>query len=126
MESVRVDKWLWAARFFKTRSLAKEALIGGKVKCDGVALKPSALVKVGQVLSLRRGSGMLEVVIEKLSDKRGGAPVAQTLYSETQESLLQRERAALAQRAAPRFEHKPDKKQRRQIRDMKTVAPNNR
>ena len=120
MESVRLDKWLWAARFFKTRSLAKEALISGKVKLSGVSLKASFSVKVDEILSIRRGQDIIEVQVMALSDKRGSAPIAQTLYCETEASIIKRDRVRLAKQAAPQFDQRPDKKQRRQIRAFKT------
>ena len=119
MDAVRIDKWLWAARFFKTRSLAKDAVVSGKVKSQGVSLKPSINVRKGLELSIRRGLDVFDVVVLELSDKRGSAQIAQQLYEETQLSLERRERARLARQAEPKFENKPDKKQRRRIRMLK-------
>ena len=92
----RLDKWLWAARFFKTRSLAHEAIAGGKVQVGGVRAKPARSVKVGDVLRIVAGEQHWEVVVRGLSDKRGPAPVARLLYEETADSLLARERNAQA------------------------------
>ena len=115
---IRVDKWLWAARFFKTRSLAKTAIEGGKVQLDGQRVKVSKEVNVGDRLTIRQGWDEKEVVVLKLSEQRRGAPEAQLLYQETAESIERRERAAAARRAAGtmvRPDHRPDKQQRRQL-----------
>ena len=115
---IRVDKWLWAARFFKTRSLAKTAIEGGKVQLDGQRVKVSKEVNVGDRLTIRQGWDEKEVVVLKLSEQRRGAPEAQLLYQETAESIERRERAAAARRAAgtmARPDHRPDKQQRRQL-----------
>ncbi len=88
---VRIDIWLWAARFFKTRSLAKSALLGGKVELNGLRCKPSRTVKIGDVLLVRRGEESMGIVVEALSEQRGPATVAQTLYRETEESRAARE-----------------------------------
>lgn len=94
-EKLRLDKWLWAARFFRTRSLAKQAIEGGKVHFAGSRVKTSKEISVGDELTIRQGSAssMSEktVVVKALSDQRGGAPTAQTLYEETQESIARRE-----------------------------------
>src|SRR5690554_4472973 len=91
-EKVRLDKWLWAARFYKTRALAKEAIEGGKVHCRGERCKPSKEPKVGDELVLRAGYDERTVVIEQLSAVRRGAPQAQLLYRETDESISAREK----------------------------------
>ena len=119
MEKVRIDKWLWAARFFRTRALAKKAIEGGKIRVGGQRTKPSKEVKVGEVIIIRQGWDDKEVVVDNLSDQRRGAPEAATLYSETQDSLSQREKMT-AERKAIRAghqasAHKPSKKERRQI-----------
>lgn len=124
MESVRIDKWLWAARFFKTRSVAKDALVSGKVKKDGDSLKPSYMLKVDETLSIRRGQELFEVQVLGLSDQRGPASTAQQLYGETSESQALREQARLARQLEPKFEQRPDKKQRRQIHRFKSSASN--
>ena len=91
MSGVRIDRWLWAALFFKTRSLAKAAVEGGKVHLESSLVKPSKEVQVGQQLEIRRGDTFQVVIIETLSEQRGSATVAQTLYTETPESIEQRE-----------------------------------
>jgi len=118
---VRLDKWLWAARFFKSRSLAKDAIEGGKVHYNGARVKVSKNVELGAELRIRQGYDEKTIVVLKLAEKRGPASVAQTLYQETDQSLAEREQRALQRKqmnmAAP--EHKPDKKQRRQIMQIK-------
>jgi ribosome-associated heat shock protein Hsp15 len=89
-DCVRIDVWLWAARFFKTRSLAKAAVVGGKVEVGGQGVKPSRMLKVGDVLQVRRGDELFEIEVRGLSDVRGSAPVAQQLYSESGESVARR------------------------------------
>ncbi len=120
---VRLDKWLWAARFYKTRNLAKDAVEGGKVHYNGARAKPSRNVETGAQIRLRLGWDEMTVIIEAISDKRRGAPEARLLYNETPESIEQREqRAALrkaqqAHQLAP--DHRPNKKERRDIRRLK-------
>jgi len=89
-EKVRIDKWLWAARFFKTRSLASEAISGGKVHINQSRIKPSRLLQVGDMVSISKGPYKTIVEVLQLSDKRGPAKVATLLYNETEESLQQR------------------------------------
>ena len=121
-EKVRLDKWLWAARFYKTRALAKEAIEGGKVHCRGERCKPSKEPKVGDELVLRAGYDERTVVIEQLSAVRRGAPQAQLLYRETDESISAREKAAELRKAGAlgiQIDGRPTKKQRRQIHRFK-------
>ena len=121
-EKVRLDKWLWAARFYKTRALAKEAIEGGKVHCRGERCKPSKEPKVGDELVLRAGYDERTVVIEQLSAVRRGAPQAQLLYRETEESISAREKAAELRKAGAlgiETDGRPTKKQRRQIHRFK-------
>ncbi|NLU13506.1 MAG: RNA-binding protein [Gammaproteobacteria bacterium] len=121
-EKVRLDKWLWAARFYKTRALAKEAIEGGKVHCRGERCKPSKEVKVGDELVLRAGYDERIVVVEQLSAVRRGAPQAQLLYRETDESISAREKAAELRKAGAlgiQTDGRPTKKQRRQIHRFK-------
>ena len=124
MEKVRVDKWLWAARFFKTRSLAKQAIEGGKVQLHGNRVKVSKEISVDDKLSIRQGYDEREVTVLALSSQRRGAPEAQLLYRESEQSIKQREQAAAARKAAGgmlnRPETRPTKKQRRQIHRFKT------
>eukprot|EP00494_Astrolonche_serrata_P004553 UN04566 len=86
-DKVRIDKWLWAARFFKTRALASQAVSGGKVHLNGQRIKPARPVKVGDCFQISRGMEKLEVIVEDISGKRGSAPIAQTLYSETESNI---------------------------------------
>lgn len=121
-EKIRLDKWLWAARFYKTRALAKEAIEGGKVHCRGERCKPSKEVKVGDELVFRAGYDERIVVIEQLSAVRRGAPQAQLLYRETDESISAREKAAQLRKAGAlgiQTDGRPTKKQRRQIHRFK-------
>lgn len=125
-EKVRLDKWLWAARFYKTRAIAKQMIDGGKVHYNGQRTKCSRHVEVGAVLEVRQGFDEKEVVIVALTDKRRGAPEAQKLYRETESSLKKREEHAAQRKAAgcslnPR--HRPNKKQRRQIISFKDGQP---
>ena len=120
IEKVRIDKWLWAARFFKTRSLAKQAIEGGKVQCDGQRVKASKDVTHGMTLTIRKGWDQREVVIKALSEQRKGAPLAEQLYEETPESIKARELASLQRKQMGsanqiQTEGRPTKKQRRQI-----------
>ena len=90
-ESMRVDKWLWAARFFKTRSIAKDAIEGGKVHLNGERVKVSKEIRIGMELTIRQGFEQKTVQIKALSAVRGGAPIAQQLYEETEVSIARRE-----------------------------------
>lgn len=98
---MRVDKWLWAARFFKTRGLATEAALGGHVHVNGARVKPAKEVRPGDTLAIRIGTVEWTVVVVALAEKRGPAAVARTLYDETPESLAAREHAALQRKLAP-------------------------
>jgi len=115
---VRLDKWLWAARFFKTRALAKDAIEGGKVHCRGERCKPGKEPKVGDELHIRTGFDERTVLVQALSSVRRGAPEAQLLYSETAESIARREEAAAQRKAGAlgvETDGRPSKKQRRQL-----------
>jgi ribosome-associated heat shock protein Hsp15 len=120
--SVRADLWLWAARFFKTRSLAKQAIEAGRVEIGGQAMKASRGVKVGEQLTVRRGDELFVIDVLGLSDKRGSAPAAQALYRETEASAA----ARAAEREKKRLEatgyraplSKPDKRARRLIQAL--------
>ena len=117
-DKVRLDKWLWAARFFKTRALAKAAIEGGKVHCRGERCKPGKEPKVGEELVIRVGFDERSVVVRALSAVRRGAPEAQLLYEETADSLARREKAAAMRKAGSlgvETEGKPTKKQRRAL-----------
>ena len=116
---VRLDKWLWAARLYKTRSLATVAVNGGKVRVGGERVKPSRDVRLGDVISLTRGSDPMELTVRGISGKRGKAVDAQALYEETAASVaIRAERATLRRSRAldnPAPAKRPDKKSRRQI-----------
>lgn len=100
MEQVRIDKWLWAARFFKTRGAATEAVAGGRVRVNGVRAKASKEIRVTDTIEVRVGVAQWTVVVSGLADRRGSASVAATLYDETPESLAAREQRALEHRLA--------------------------
>jgi len=116
---VRIDKWLWAARFFKTRSLASRACELGRVRANGQPVKPARDVHVGDMLQVKNDSGDFEIEVLALSDLRGPAPVAQRLYRETDTSRELRLKMAAERKAMPRFETtrigKPSKRDRREI-----------
>lgn len=118
-DGIRLDKWLWAARFFKTRALAKKAIEGGKVHYDGGRAKTSKNVELGALIKVPQGWDVYEVEVTALSDQRRGAPEARKLYAETQESVERRAREAEARRLNNEvMQHpikRPDKKQRRDI-----------
>lgn len=119
---VRLDKWLWAARFFKTRAIAKQAVEGGKVHYEGQRAKCSRNVELGAKLVIRQGFDEKTVIIEAISDQRRGAPEALTLYRETEASIEKRETLAIQRKsmrgtAAP--DHRPNKKERRKIMQFK-------
>ncbi len=123
VNKVRLDKWLWAARFFKTRNLAKQAIEGGKVHYNGSRSKVSKDVELGAAITIRHGWDEKEVEIIALSDQRRGAAEAQLLYRETAESLAKREAAASQRKVFKGLEltpkARPNKKQRRQIHRFK-------
>jgi ribosome-associated heat shock protein Hsp15 len=123
---LRLDKWLWAARFFKTRSLAKAAIEGGKVQLGGQRVKVSREVNAGDTLHIRQGWDEKVVLVLALSDQRRGAQEAQLLYEETAASIARREADSAARKAAggmiDRPAHRPNKKQRRQIHRFKDSA----
>ncbi|MEI2831602.1 RNA-binding S4 domain-containing protein [Pseudomonas mosselii] len=120
-DKVRLDKWLWAARFYKTRALAKAAIESGKVHCRGERCKPGKEPRVGDEFLLRTGFDERTVVVKALSVVRGGAPEAQLLYEETAESVKRREQAAEMRKAGAlgmTTDGRPNKKQRRQIHQL--------
>ncbi|MFT5162053.1 MAG: ribosome-associated heat shock protein Hsp15 [Alteromonadaceae bacterium] len=122
--AVRLDKWLWAARFYKTRSVAREMIQGGRVRYNEQRSKPSKVVELGAKITLAQGTEEKTVVIEKISEQRRGAPEAQLLYRETNESIVKREKNAEDRKnnafLSPHPDRKPDKKQRRQIINFKS------
>ncbi|MBP7980344.1 MAG: ribosome-associated heat shock protein Hsp15 [Tolumonas sp.] len=121
--AIRLDKWLWAARFYKTRALARSMIEGGKVHYNGQRSKPGKLVEVGAMLRIRQGHDEKEVRVLALSVQRLSAAQAQLLYAETDESIVKREKNAEAHRLnalyAPHPDTKPDKKQRRDLMRFK-------
>ena len=125
---IRLDVWLWAARFFRTRSLAKQAVDTGKIAVGGLRAKPSRVVRVGDALRIERSGEVFELVVRALSDQRGSAPVAQALYEESEQSRSLREaqrELARAQRTGYRPpESKPDKRARRLIRALGDIDAN--
>lgn len=116
---VRLDKWLWAARFYKTRSIAKAMIEGGKVHYNGQRAKVSKIIEVGASIKLRQGNEEKEVEVLGLSDQRRGAPEAQLLYQETEKSVKHREAMAFARKAnalsMPHPDRRPNKKERRDL-----------
>ena len=123
--SVRLDKWLWAARFYKTRALAKDMINGGKVHYNGQRSKSSKNAELGAKIRIRQGHDDREVIITRLSEQRQSPAIAQTLYQETEQSITKREFNAEARRLNilnnPAPDHKPDKKQRRQLLRFKDL-----
>lgn len=118
MEKLRIDKWLWAARFYKTRTLASEEIDKGRVHINGVAVKPAREVKAGDTVMVRIGPISRSVVVQGVSDKRGGAPQAALLFTETPESIAARLAAAEQRRLAPEpalghTQGRPTKRERR-------------
>lgn len=120
---IRLDKWLWAARFYKTRSIATDMINGGKVHYNGQRCKASKAIEVGAEVKLRQGYDEKTVIIKVVTDKRQNFTIAQTFYEETIESIEQRQASELARKQSiafsPRPESKPDKKQRRTLLNFK-------
>jgi ribosome-associated heat shock protein Hsp15 len=124
MEKLRIDKWLWAARFYKTRTLASDEVVKGRVEVNGHEVKPAREVKIGDTVSLRPGSVTRSVVVKDLSATRGPAPLAQQLYEETAASVAAREQAAEQRRLSPEPAHsieqgRPTKRGRRELDDAR-------
>ena len=122
MDKLRIDKWLWAARFYKTRTLASEEVARGRIEVNGQEVKPAREVKAGDSVSLRQGAVLRTVIVKGLSGVRGPAPVAQQLYEETPESIKAREAAAEQRRLAPEpaltiEQGRPTKRGRRELDD---------
>ena len=126
-DRVRLDKWLWAARFFKNRALAQEAVDGGRVHVDGQRAKSSREVRTGMRLSVNVGPDTREIVVLALESRRGGAKDAALLYEETPESIARRQAAAANRRALaltnPVPDHRPDKHERRQLQRLRDNNP---
>jgi len=123
LERVRLDRWLWAARFFKSRAMAKGAIEGGKVEIDNQRAKPAKEIGVGQKLNIRRGDEVFDVEVIALADKRGSAAIAATLYTET-EASLQRRAEEVARRKMERAglrvpEKRPERRARRALAALK-------
>ena len=121
-EKIRIDKWLWAARFFKTRTLAKTAIESGKVQLAGQRVKVSREVAPGDVLRIRQGWDEREVIVKGTSEQRRSAPIAQTLYEETSDSVARRDRAAEARKAAgamARPTQRPGKHERKALERLR-------
>jgi ribosome-associated heat shock protein Hsp15 len=116
---IRIDKWLWAARFFKTRAKARAAITGGKVHLNGTRVKPGKVLAVSDQLRIQRGEDEFQVRVVELTDRRGSAPVAAGMYEEDEDSRLRRETAArqrsLQRAERARRDRRPDKKQRRTL-----------
>jgi ribosome-associated heat shock protein Hsp15 len=124
---MRLDKWLWAARFYKTRALAVDEIDLGRIRVNGQPVKPSREVRVGEVMTIRQGPTVREVVVRGLSMQRGPAPVAQQLYAETPESVLAREAAAERSRLAPEpasslTQGRPTKHDRRRLTEWDRLS----
>ncbi|MEE8062507.1 MAG: S4 domain-containing protein [Gemmatimonadales bacterium] len=123
LEAVRLDKWLWAARFYKTRPLAVAAIEGGRVQVNGDRVKRAKSIKRGDQIRIRQGAFEYQLEVRELSERRGSATVAATLYDETAESLAAREKLAFQLKnvapAAIRSQGRPSKKQRRDIEKWK-------
>ncbi len=129
MEAVRIDKWLWAARFFKTRGAATDAVLGGHVHLNGIRVKPSKEIRAGDTVEVRVGQLQWTIVVRGIADKRGAASVATTLYDETPESTAAREKRAadlrLARPLGADLGARPTKQARRRIEDLRR-APTRR
>ncbi len=124
-DKIRIDKWLWAARFYKTRNLSKQAIDGGKIHCDGQRIKPSKEVTVGLVLTIRQDLDEKIIVVKALSAQRRGAPEAALLYEETEDSKALREKRSAERKAGLGnyiiSDHRPSKKERRHIHRFQRV-----
>jgi ribosome-associated heat shock protein Hsp15 len=121
-EPPRIDKWLWAARFFKTRALAREAIAGGKVALNGNRVKPGRTLKIGDQLSIGRGDELFEITVEVIAGQRGSASIAREMFTESAASIERREQMSLRRKAERDAgsvpSRRPDKRGRRQIIDF--------
>jgi ribosome-associated heat shock protein Hsp15 len=121
--SLRLDKWLWAARLFKTRAIARDAVQSGKVQYNGQRSKPGKIVELAASIKVPHGYDFKELIVLELSEQRRGAPMAQLMYQESEASMQQRQSNAEARKLSafhsPKPDHRPDKKQRRQIIQFK-------
>lgn len=122
-ESVRLDRWLWAARFFKTRRLAADAIKGGKVSVNGVRAKPAKELRTGSEIRVTKGAYEFVVIVQGLAEQRGPAVEAQRLYRELESSIERRQHVREQQRIAaatmPHMDHRPDKRDRRRLTEFK-------
>lgn len=122
-ETVRLDRWLWASRFFKTRRLAADAIKGGKVSVNGVRAKPAKEVRIGAEVQVSKGSYEFVVIVQGLAEQRGPAVEAQKLYQELDSSIERREhlkeQRRMAAAALPQLDHRPDKRERRRLTEFK-------
>ncbi len=123
MDSVRIDRWLWAARFFKTRAAATEAVLGGRVRLNGDRVKPAKAVRPADVVEVRAGAVTWTIAVRGVADKRGSARVAATLYEESEESVAERAQAADERRLSPPLggdlDGRPTKQDRRRIEALR-------
>jgi len=119
---LRIDKWLWAARFYKTRALAVQAVEAGQVRLGGERVKPAHVLRTGDTVSVRKGGLVWDIEVVALSDRRGSAAIAAQLYRETAESIAARiaelEQRKAAEQSQPRFSGRPTKRQRRKLEDF--------
>lgn len=118
-DGLRIDKWLWCTRFFKSRSQATQAVVGGLVHVGGERVKPSRDVHIGDVIQITRGDTRWEVVVQSIPPRRGPAPEAQTHYQETPASVAERERRRENARLVPAPDGRPDKHARRELRHLR-------
>ena len=122
MEKLRIDKWLWAARFYKTRSLATEEIDKGRVRVNDLEVKPAKEVKVGDSVTLRQGPATRTLTVRSISDKRGGAPQAQLMYEETEASLKLRSELAEQRQLEPASSHEHGRPTKRDRRNLNKVS----
>ena len=125
MEKLRIDKWLWAARFYKTRSLATEEIDKGRVCVNDLEVKPAKEVKVGDSVTLRQGPATRTLTVRSISDKRGGAPQAQLMYEETEASLKLRSELAEQRQLEPASSHEHGRPTKRDRRSLDKVSKAN-
>lgn len=121
LQKVRIDKWLWAARFFKTRQMAVKALKTGKVSLNNQNCKPASVVKVGDLLTVKRGYHEMQVEVLDLSENRGPAPIAQKLYLETEQSKHERDKVSKLVAAQPKIDFDLKKPDKRDVRSHRAV-----
>jgi len=125
MEKLRIDKWLWAARFYKTRSLATEEIDKGRVRVNDLEVKPAKEVKVGDSITLRQGPATRTLTVRSISDKRGGAPQAQLMYEETEASIKLRAQLVEQRQLEPASSHEHGRPTKRDRRSLDKVSKAN-